>query len=180
MMRKIVLSQFLTLDGAMESPEKWNSTFLSDAEVVHEILADFAACDLFLFGKTTYDFFAARWPLRTGPMADCLNMLPKLLISSSPDTPTWNNTTILRANAMDEIKKLKEQPGKNIIALGSYKLVQTLITEGMVDEYKLYIYPLTLGKGKRLFEQDAVEQRLKLISAKPFASGVIAATYQYQ
>lgn len=84
-------------------------------------------------------------------MADCLNMLPKLLISSSPDTPTWNNTTILRANAMDEIKKLKEQPGKNIIALGSYKLVQTLITEGMVDEYKLYIYPLTLGKGKRLF-----------------------------
>ncbi len=178
MPRKILVSQFLTLDGVMDSPEQWNRNYLGDVEVVSEILADFSTCDLLLFGKTTYDFFAARWPSRTGTMADYFNQLPKLVVSASLQKPEWNNTTVISTNGVEEITKLKQQPGKNILVLGSYKLAQTLLSENLIDEYKLYLYPLTLGKGKRLFEQGSAQQTLKLIAAKQFASGVLATTYQ--
>lgn len=176
-MRKILVSQFLTLDGIMDAPEKWNLKYLSDEEVVSEILADFAASDLLLFGRTSYDFFAARWPSRTGAMADYFNTLPKLVVSSTLQKPEWNNTTIIRASDIEEIKK---QSGKNILVFGSYKLAQTLMRENLIDEYKLYVYPLTLGSGKRLFERGTAEQTLKLITAKQLASGVVAMTYQYK
>lgn len=178
MMRKILVSQFLTVDGVMDAPEKWNVNYLNDPEVVHELLADFSASDLILFGKTTYDFFAARWPSRTGAMADHLNSLPKLVISTTLQNAAWNNTTILNTATMDRIMKLKEQAGKSILVIGSYQLVQTLMKANLIDEYKLYLYPLTLGNGKRLFEQGAEKQTLKLIVSKQCASGVIAATYQ--
>lgn len=177
-MKKILVSQFLTIDGVMDAPEKWNLKYLDDAEVVNEILADFSASDLLLFGKTTYDFFAARWPSRTGAMADYFNNLPKLVISKTLQRIEWKNTTVISASAIEEIKKLKEESGKNILVIGSYKLVQTLMRENLIDEYKLYLYPLTLGNGKRLFEQGKEKQTLKLIVAKQFASGVIAVTYQ--
>jgi dihydrofolate reductase len=178
MRRKILVSQFLTIDGVMDAPEKWNSKYSGDREVVDEIQADFLASDLLLFGKTTYDLFAARWPSRTGAMADNFNNLPKLVISTTLQKPEWNNTTIINVTAIGEIKKLKKQSGKSILVFGSYKLVQALLSENLIDEYKLYLYPLTLGNGKRLFEQGAAGQTLKLIVAKQFASGVIAATYQ--
>jgi dihydrofolate reductase len=180
MQRKIVVSQFLTLDGVMDAPEQWNSKYSADEEVVNEILAGFSASDLLLLGKTTHDFFAARWPSRTGAMADCFNHLPKRVVSSTLQKTEWNNTTVLSGNVIEEVKKLKKQSGKNILVFGSYKLVQTLIAENLVDEYKLYTYPLTLGKGKRLFEQDATPKTLKLITAQQFASGVLAATYQLE
>ncbi len=177
-MRKILVSQFLTLDGVMDAPEKWNSSYVGDAEVVNELLTELRASDLLLFGRTTYDMFAARWPSRAGAMADLFNNLPKLVISTTLKKAEWNNTTIKSGYTIEEIMKLKEQPGQNIHLIGSYKLVQNLMSENLIDEYKLYLYPLTLGKGKRLFEQEAAEQNLKLIVAKQFASGVIAATYQ--
>ncbi|MEO7989987.1 MAG: dihydrofolate reductase family protein [Chryseolinea sp.] len=177
-MRKILVSQFLTLDGIMDGPEKWNPEYSGDSEVVHEILADLSASDLLLLGRTSYDFFAARWPSRTNAMADYFNNLPKLVVSTRLQKPEWNNTTIIRSTAVEEIKKRKEQPGKNILVIGSHKLVQTLMSENLIDEYKLYVYPLTLGKGKRLFEQGAAEQALELISAKRFASGVVSIMYQ--
>ncbi len=177
-MRKIVVSQFLTIDGVMDAPEKWNSKYAEDPEVVNEILADFSASDLLLFGRTTYDFFAALWPSRTGAMADNFNNLSKLVVSATSEKPTWNHTTFLSANAIEEIKKLKEGPGENILVFGSYKLVQALMSENMIDEYKLYLYPLTLGNGKRLFESGSAAQSLTLCVATPFASGVIAATYR--
>jgi len=176
MMRRILVSQFVTLDGVMEAPEKWNSTYASDPEVVASVLADFSASDQLLLGRTSYELFAARWPSRTGQMADYFNNLPKLVVSSSLQTPAWNNTTVIKGSTMVEIRKLKERPGKNILVFGSYQLVQTLRKENLVDEYKLYVYPLVLGKGKRLFEQG--EQTLRLITAKQFASGVISATYR--
>jgi len=177
-MSKILVSQFLTIDGVMEAPEKWNPKYPEDAEVVNEILADLSASDFLLFGKTTYDFFAARWPSRTGAMADNFNNLPKLVVSATLEKPTWKNTTIICARAIEEIKKLKEQPGENMLVFGSYKLVQTLMKENLIDEYKLYLYPIALENGKRLFEQGTAVQTLKLIVAKQLASGVISATYQ--
>ncbi len=174
-MKKILISQFLTLDGIMEAPEKWNPKYLGDEEVVREILTDFSASDLLLLGRTSYDFFAARWPSRTGAMAEYFNNIPKLVVSSTLQKPEWHNTTIIRVTDIEEIKK---QSGKNILVFGSYELVQTLMRENLIDEYKLYVYPLTLGNGRRLFEQGTAEQTLKLIAAKQFASGVVAMTYQ--
>jgi dihydrofolate reductase len=178
MSRKLITSQFLTLDGVMDAPEQWNSKYLGDPELVQEILSDFSGCDLMVYGQTTYSFFASRWPSRTGAMADHLNNVDKVVISTTLQEPAWNNSTIIQTNAVVALQKLKQQPGKNIIVLGSYKLVQTLIHENLIDGYKLYLHPLTLGKGKRLFEPDMVEQSLKLLSAKSMASGVIALTYQ--
>lgn len=175
-MRKIVVSQFLTLDGIMEAPEAWNLKYLDDPEVTTEILADFSESDLLLFGRTTYEFFAARWPLRTGAMAGYFNQLPKLVVSTTLQRAEWNNTSVTRT--IGEVKKVQEQPGKNILVFGSYKLVQELMIANLIDEYKLYVYPLTLGRGKQLFEKDAPAKTLKLIVAKQFASGVIAATYR--
>jgi dihydrofolate reductase len=176
-MRKILVSQFLTLDGVMDAPEEWNSKYLGDSELINEVLIDFSNSECLLLGRTTYDFFAARWPSRTGAMADYFNTIPKVVVSSTRKESIWNNSTIL-TGGVDEIKKLKQLPGKNILVFGSYKLVQTLMKENLVDEYKLYTYPLTLGKGKRLFEAGATGQALKLIVAKPFVSGLISATYQ--
>lgn len=177
-MRRIVVSQFITLDGVMEAPEKWNTAYLNDAELVNEILADLAVSDALLFGRTSYEFFAARWPLRTGAMADYFNTLSKYVVSSSLQKAEWNNSLVINTDAAKEIKKLKESHGKDILVLGSYKLLQTLSNNHFVDEYKLYIYPLTLGSGKRMFEEGASAQKLKLISSKSFATGVIALTYQ--
>jgi dihydrofolate reductase len=177
-MRRIVVSQFLTLDGVMEAPEKWNTAYLNDMELVNELLADFDACDAILLGRTTYDFFAARWPLRTGAMADNFNTIAKYVVSASLQEVVWNNSTIINANVVKEIKKLKEESGKNMLVFGSYKLLETLSNNHFIDEYKLYIYPLVSGKGKRLFEQEATGQTLKLVASKSFATGVVALTYQ--
>lgn len=177
-MRKILVSQFLTLDGVMEAPEKWNANYLNDAELVNEILTDIAASDSLLFGRTSYEFFAARWPSRTGELADKLNTLPKLVVSTTLQKAEWHNSTIINANASDEIKKMKYQMGKNILVFGSYKLIQTLINDKLIDEYKLFVYPLTFGTGKHLFEQGATGQTLKLVALKSLATGVVAMTYQ--
>jgi dihydrofolate reductase len=177
-MRKLVVNQFLTLDGVMEAPEKWNSQYLNDEELVKDILADFSASGSFLFGRTTWQFLAACWPTRTGDMADKFNNHPKHVVSATLQKAEWNNSAIINGNVVEEIKKIKEQSGKNILVLGSYELVQTLMRENLVDEYKLYIYPLTLGTGKRLFEEGTIRQTLKLINTQVFSNGAIALVYQ--
>jgi dihydrofolate reductase len=174
-MRKLIVSQFITLDGVMEAPEQWNSQYMKDEEVTSDILEGFAESDMLLSGRTTYEFFAQRWPLRTGKMADWFNSVCKYVVSTTLEKVEWNNSAIIVSN--DEIGKLKTQKGKDILVLGSYHLVQELIKENFVDEFKLYIYPLTLGKGKRLFAEETEAQKLKLISAKVFSSGVIRASY---
>ncbi|MFT3702296.1 MAG: dihydrofolate reductase family protein [Agriterribacter sp.] len=177
-MRRIIVSQFLSLNGVMEAPEKWNTAYLNDAELVDEILADFAGCDTILLGRTSYDFFAARWPQRTGAMADYFNSLSKYVVSTSLQKAEWNNSVIVNSNVAEEIKKLKDKPGKDIIVFGSYQLCQTLSNHHLIDEYKLYIYPLTLDSGKRLFDETTTSQTLQLISCKSFSTGVVSLTYQ--
>ena len=162
----------------MEAPEKWNTGYLNDPELVDEILADLSASDSLLFGRSSYEFFAARWPSRTGEMADKFNVLPKHVVSTSLQKADWNNSEIISGDAIAGIKKIKQGPGKNILVFGSYKLIQTLIQANLIDTYKLYVYPLTLGTGKRLFEEGTTGQTLKLVAARPFATGVVAITYQ--
>ncbi len=176
-MRKIVVSQFLTLDGVMESPETWTSGYLNDKEVTTRIMEDFAASDSLLFGRTTFEFFASRWPTRTGEMADMFNHLPKHVASTTLQKADWKNSTLLHHNAIEEIQKMKGQSGKNILVFGSYQLVQVLMKENLIGAYTLYTYPLTLGKGKRLFAEETRRQTLQLVCAQPFSSGVVASIY---
>lgn len=180
-MRKLVVTEFLTLDGVMEAPEKWNNDYLNDEELTNDIIDDFSASGSLLFGRTTYQFLEARWPARRGEMADRFNNLPKHVVSTTLQKAEWNNSAIINANAGEEIKKLKKSRlagGKNILVWGSHKLVQTLMRDNLVDEYKLYIYPLTLGTGKRFFEEGTAGQTLKLINTRIFSTGAIAMVYQ--
>ena len=177
-MRKLIVSQFMTLDGIMESPETWAANYINDQEITEDILKDFSASDTFLFGRTTFEFMGDRWPKRTGPMADNFNNYTKYVVSESLQTTNWNNSIIIKDDIAEEVKRIKEKPGKNIILLGSYKLAQFLNEKNLVDEFKLLIYPLTLGRGKRLFEEGSTGQNLKLIKARTFTCGAIAAVYQ--
>jgi dihydrofolate reductase len=176
-MRKLIVSQFITLDGVMEAPEQWNSQYMKDTEVVKDIVEGFSASDMLISGRTTYEFFAARWPLRTGEMAEWFNRVHKYVVSTTLEKSEWNNSSVIRSS--DEIRKFRLQKGKDILVLGSYRLVQELIKENLVDEFKLYIYPLTLGKGKRLFEEETTGQKLELTTAHVFSSGVIRASYRF-
>jgi dihydrofolate reductase len=178
-MRKILVSQFLSLDGVMDAPEHWNKTYLSDTAVVAAILADFDTCDALLLGRTSYDFFAARWPSRSGEMADRFNTIKKYVVTATLEAANWDNTVILQGNINTAIQQLKERPGKNILVLGSHQLVQTLLREQLADAFKLYIYPLTLGTGKRLFEDEGIPQTFKLVAGQTFASGVVALDYHF-
>lgn len=178
-MRKILVSQFLSLDCVMDAPEQWNKNYLSDTDVVAAILADFDTCDALLLGRTSYDFFAARWPSRSGEMADRFNSIKKYVVTATLEDAIWENTVILEGNMNTSIQQLKEAPGKNILVLGSHQLVQTLLQEHLVDAFKLYIYPLILGTGKRLFEDGCMPQTFKLISGQTFASGVVALDYHF-
>lgn len=107
-----------------------------------------------------------------------MNNIPKLVVSSSTETPAWNNSQLLGVNPIEELKKLKDLSGQNILIFGSYKLVQILLKENMIDQFRLYIYPFTVGKGKRLFEEGNAPKSLDLLNVKQFSSGVVSSLYQ--
>ena len=132
-----------------------------------------------LLGRKTYDIFAAHWP-RIGnedPTASKLNNARKYVVSTTLNKPQWANTTVLRSNVVQEIRKLKEQDGLELQVHGSGNLIQTLLKHDLVDEFRLKIYPVTLGKGKRLFAEGTVPAGFKLVESKASPKGVIVATY---
>lgn len=139
------------------------------------------ASDALLIGRITYDGFSEAWPDRTDDQgfADKMNSMPKYVVSSTLKNPAWNNTHVVSGDIAAEIKKLKEEPGKDILVAGSSKLVQFLTDQHLVDEYRLLLYPVILGTGKRLFT-DVNKTNLKLISAEPFDTGIIALCYSLE
>ncbi len=178
-MRKLIVNEMLTLDGVMEGPEKWSGPYQSD-EMAEANTAGMGASDALLVGRVTYEGLAAYWPHQTDDqtgITDYLNKTPKYVVSSSLKKADWVNTTILGGDAVEEITKLKQQPGESITVTGSAKLVQSLMQAGLIDEYSLLVFPIVLGKGKRLF-RDGIDSSLKLVKSKAFSSGVIALTYQ--
>ena len=178
-MRRLIVSEFLTLDGVMEAPETWQFPFFSDdftefnQTKIHE-------SDISLLGRVTYDIFAGFWPTQTHNefgIADKLNNMPKFVVSSTLKSADWNNSTLIKANPMQEIAKLKQQ-GDGIIAVtGSNTLVQALMQANLVDEYQLTIHPIILGSGKRLFREGINQIGLKLVDTKPFKRGIVALIY---
>jgi dihydrofolate reductase len=177
-MRKVVVSMFMTLDGVIEAPHEWSFPFWTD-EIGEFKHAELFASDALLLGRVTYQGFAAAWPSRTDEQgfADRMNSLPKYVVSTTLEKPEWNNSTLIKANVAEAIAKLKQQPGQDIVIHGSNTLVRALMPHHLIDEYRLLVYPIVLGSGKRLF-RDGSKATLKLVETKTFGSGVVLLRYQ--
>jgi dihydrofolate reductase len=147
-MRKIRVSEFLSLDGVMEAPEHWHFPFLSEDMAAYN-LERVLVPDVLVLGRVTYDIFAASWPKRTNNeygMADKFNTMPKYVVSSTLVSADWNNTTIIKTNAIEEIAKLKQEPGGDISITGSATLVHALLQAGLIDELHLIVDPIIVGQ----------------------------------
>lgn len=174
-MRKLIVTEFLSLDGVMENPA-WTFPYWND-EIASFKGEESANGDALLLGRVTYEGFAAAWPQSEDEGAEYFNNVRKYVVSTTLKTADWNNSHLINENVVDEIKRLKQQDGKNIVVHGSGTLIQTLIEHDLVDEYRLLVYPLVLGKGQRLFEQDH-QVKLKLVDSKSMESGVVALVYE--
>lgn len=177
-MRKIIVTEFITLDGVIESPHLWSFPYGNEeiAKFKHDELF---ATDALLLGRVTYEGFAAAWPGRTDEagFADRFNSIPKYVVTTTLDKAEWNNSHLLKHNVAQEIAKLKAETGQDIVVHGSATLVQTLMRENLIDQYNLLVYPIILGTGLRLF-QEGSKASLNLVEAKAFGSGVVAQIYQ--
>lgn len=180
-MRKLVVTEYVTVDGITEGFEEWFFPFWDDeiGKVKHDELF---ASDTLLYGRVTYQLFAAQWMERTTDetgFADRLYAMPKYVVSTTLEKAEWHNSSVIKTNVMAEIKTLKEQSGEDILVAGSSTLVQTLREHDLVDEYRLMVFPILWGRGKRFF-WDGNKANLKLVDTKTFGSGVMFHTYQPQ
>jgi dihydrofolate reductase len=180
-MRKVVASEFVSLDGVMGSPEKWHFQYLND-EMEEANGAIFAAADAMLLGRITYEEWVAFWPSQgsdEGSVAGFMNNSPKYVVSTTLEGPlAWNNSTLIKGDVAEEIDKLKQQPGKEISISGSAALVRSLLRDGLLDELRLMVHPVVVGSGKRLFENGGDQKALKLVDSKVFGTGVLYLTYR--
>jgi dihydrofolate reductase len=187
-MGKLVVSEFITLDGVIDDPggaDKtqyggWSFKFNRGPEGDKFKLDELSAADAFLLGRITYQGFAAAWPSRKddGGYADRMNGLPKHVVSTTLDRADWNNSSVIKDYVVDQVSKLRNKYGGDILVYGSAKLVQTLIQNNLVDEYRLMVFPTVLGAGKRLFQDGSQVDALRLVESKPVSSGVVILTYQ--
>lgn len=176
-MRKIVATTFISLDGVMEDPQ-WSSPYWGD-DIAKYKFDELFRSDAMLLGRVTYEGFAQAWPDRTDEQgyADRFNSMPKYVVSTTLQKADWTNSHIISTNVADEIMQLKQMDGQDITVHGSCTLVQYLLEHGLVDELKLLVYPIAVGKGKRLFK-DGNQVKLILVETNPFASGAVAMIYQ--
>jgi dihydrofolate reductase len=184
-MRKLVATEYVTLDGVMEAPggEKslgnlsgWSFRFWNDDAAKFKA-DELNASSAFLLGRTTYQIFADAWPMRTGDFADRMNSTPKYVVSATLDTVEWNNAHLIKANVAEEVAKLKQQGTGDILIYGSADLVHSLMPHYLIDEYRIMVFPIVLGVGKRLF-QDGSSASLNLVDTRALSSGIVTLTYQ--
>ena len=177
-MRNLVVTEFLSLDGVMENP-MWTFPYWND-EIAQFKGEESNASDALLLGRVTYEGFAEAWPKRTDEESGGVyfNSVRKYVVSTTLKEPLeWNNSVLLKGNLVDEITRLKQQPGTDITVHGSGRLVQTLMQNDLVDRYRLLVYPVVLGKGQRLFE-DGSTAKLNLVKSQTFSSGVVGLIYE--
>lgn len=193
-MRRIVVTEFLTLDGVMQAPGGpdedredgfpyggWQMEYGYDDAQIKKRGEAVDASDAFLLGRRTYDIFASYWPHQplTNKWAAVLNPRPKYVVSRTLSEPlSWQNTTLIKDDVVESIRALKEQPGGDISVLGSGNLVQTLIDNDLVDELALTVYPLILGTGKRLFENGFDARKFELVDSLPGKGGGVMLMYR--
>ncbi len=190
---RLTVTTFLTLDGVMQAPGGpeedpsdgfehggWSFPY-ADEDFGRLVTGWFSQADAFLLGRRTYEIFAAFWPLVTeeaDPVASRLNTLPKYVASRTLETVSWQGAELLRGDVPEQVARLKEQPGRELQVHGSGDLLQTLMAHDLVDEYRLFVYPVVLGSGRRLFNEGTPPRSLKLVDATTTSTGVVVATYE--
>jgi dihydrofolate reductase len=187
-MGKIIISENVTLDGVIQDPTGdegfrrggWVGRIgdRGREEAAKVVLDEALGTEAMLVGRRSYEFLAARWPSRTGALADRLNSKPKYVVSSTLQDPTWNNTTVLKGNVVNQVSKLKQQLAGDIVVPASFQLVRTLIEHDLADELRLMIYPVVLGAGERLFGETSDKKPLRLISTRTVGNDLAYLTYQ--
>ena len=174
-MRNLVVTAFMSLDGVVENPG-WTFPYWND-ETAKFKGDETSASDAMLLGRVTYEGFAAAWPESQDEGAAYFNSVRKYVVSTTLKQAEWNNSHIIKGDVVEEIAKLKQQDGQDIVVHGSATLVQTLMQHDLVDRYRLLVYPVVLGKGKRLFHEGTTAT-LKLVEAQAFSTGVTALIYE--
>ena len=184
-MGRIVITEFVSLDGVMEDPGgaedfKYGGwTFEIDRGEGDQFkMEETNNSDALLLGRVTYEGFAAAWPEREGDFADKFNSMPKYVVSSTLKDPSWTNTTVLSGDLVDEVKRVREAHDNDIVVHGSATLAQALIENDLVDEIRLMVFPVVLGRGRRLFGETTDKKRLSLTSSKTVGDGVAIQVYE--
>jgi dihydrofolate reductase len=185
-MRDLVVTENITIDGVIDATEGWFSVTddpAVDQSDLREALGEqSAAADAVLFGRVTFEEMRGYWPAQTDDttgVTDYLNRVSKYVVSGTLDDPRWEHTTVLPADGFeDAVRALKAEPGRDIVTTGSITLVHALIGAGLVDEYRLFVYPVVLGRGRRLFPDGTDVPTLRLAEARPFRSGVVLLRYR--
>jgi dihydrofolate reductase len=174
-MSRVVVSQFVSVDGVIEDPggsEGWDRggwafRFDRGPEGDKFKLDEVMESDALLLGRVTYEGFAEAWPSREGEFADKFNTMRKYVVSTTLKDPSWNNSTVIDGDVADAVSKLRQEPGGDILVNGSAQLVRELTRQGLVDEYRLMVFPVVLGSGKRLFEDSSETTALRMVEARP-------------
>ena len=185
-MGKIVISENVSLDGVIQDPAGdegfrvggWVGLIKDSPQLNKLALEEALGAEALLLGRRSYDWFAARWPSRTGELADRLNSLPKYVVSSTLDDPAWNNSTVIEGNAVAEVSKLKQELSGEILVPASFQLLRTLLENDLVDVLRLKIFPVVLGTGKRLFGETSDKKPMRLVDSQTLADGVAVLTYE--
>jgi dihydrofolate reductase len=177
-MRKIVAGLFISLDGVVEAPETWHFPYFND-EMGEAVGSQMAAADTMLLGRHTYEEFASYWADKGSDVefADVMNNTPKLVASTTLKAVEWQNSTLLGTDVAGELRRLKQEPGKDISITGSATLVRSLLRDSLIDELRLLVHPIVVGSGKRLFEDQDDRVPLKLVESRAFSTGVLYLTY---
>ncbi len=188
-MSRVVVSQFMSVDGVVEDPGGaegfdrggWAFQFDRGPDGDQFKLDEVMASDALLLGRVTYEGFAAAWPSRKDPQgfADKFNSMPKYVVSGTLESPEWNNSMVVGTDVAEAVAGIKEREDGDVLVNGSVQLVQALADQNLVDEYRLMVFPLIIGKGKRMFGETGAPQDLRLVETKPVGpDGVVILTYR--
>jgi dihydrofolate reductase len=177
MARKINAWLYVTLDSVIEAPEKW---VIADDDMFAAMEADYAKSDALLLGRRTYETFAASWPERGSevPNADWMNNTPKYVASTTLESPEWNNSTVIEGDVAEAVARLKQQDGKDVMVNGSGALVRTLMRNHLLDELRLFVHPVVVGSGRRLFDDQSDPVEFALVDSHAYDNGVVSLTYK--
>src|SRR5437868_11041158 len=176
---RLVATEYLSLDGVMEEPGQWSFPFFSEDAGKFKYDELFAS-DALLLGRLTYEGFAAAWPTMTGTgdFGEKMNSMPKYVVSATLDRVEWTGSTLIKGDVAEEVRKLKQKPGSDLLLAGSAQLFNALMAANLIDLYRFMVHPVVLGEGKRLFTGGVNEKALKLTNTETFSSGIVILEYE--
>jgi dihydrofolate reductase len=185
-MGKVVVSDNVSLDGVIQDPAGdegfsrggWVGLINDRPELAKLALDEALSTEAMLMGRRTYEWFAARWPSRTGALADRLNSLPKYVVSSTLEDPSWNNSTVVKGDMLDEVSKLRHEFTGDIVIPASFRLVRTLIDHDLVEQMRLKVFPIVLGAGERLFGETSGKKVMRLVDIRTLDGDTAYLTYE--